>query len=157
MPETENGVEIEGRGRDRVYQAAYGLFCRNTDWVTFFREVLGLHGIVRRNYPTPEALADFERTETYAEILQMLTRLRERAASSEDPQEPIRVITVRLPKSVHEALRVEAHERHTSMNKLCISKLVQFIDAELIPKEHWRSGAPESSGDAETEGPGADL
>ena len=34
--------------------------------------------------------------------------------------EPTRVITVRLPKSLHESLRAEAHDRKTSMNKLCI-------------------------------------
>ncbi len=45
------------------------------------------------------------------------------------------MITVRLPKSLHEALRVEAHEHRTSMNKLCISKLLQFIDAENVPSE----------------------
>ena len=45
------------------------------------------------------------------------------------------MITVRLPKSLHEALRDEAHEHRTSMNKLCISKLLQFIDSEQVPTE----------------------
>ena len=45
------------------------------------------------------------------------------------------MITVRLPKSLHEALRAEAHEHRTSMNKLCISKLLQFIDNEKVPAE----------------------
>ena len=52
-----------------------------------------------------------------------------------DEEEPTRVITVRLPKSLHEALRVEAHEHQTSMNKLCISKLLQFIDGDKVPTE----------------------
>ena len=34
---------------------------------------------------------------------------------------------------MHEALRIEAYEHHTSMNKLCISKLLQFIDTENVP------------------------
>ena len=45
------------------------------------------------------------------------------------------MITVRLPKSLHESLRAEAHEKRTSMNKLCISKLLQFIDTDLVPTE----------------------
>ena len=49
--------------------------------------------------------------------------------------EPTKVITVRMPKSLHEALRAEAHEHQTSMNKLCISKLLQFIDNEFVPDE----------------------
>ena len=102
----------------------------------FYREVLGLNGIVRRMFPGRDALAAFEQTEDYLQIQQMLTKLRERGTTAAEEQEPTRVITVRLPKSLHEALRFEAHEHHTSMNKLCISKLLQFIDNQMIPAEH---------------------
>ena len=143
MPEIENGVATKREDEQRVLQAAYGLFATSPppDWVAFFREVMGLNGVIRRTFRTAEELAEFEQTETYAEILQLLTRLRERTVPPEDPKEPTRVITVRLPKSLHEALRVEAHEHQTSMNKLCISKLLQFIDDELIPKERWKRSA----------------
>ena len=50
------------------------------------------------------------------------------------------MVTVRIPRSLHEALRVEAHEHRTSMNKLCISKLLQFIDDGWSPAE--TSGMP---------------
>ena len=133
MPETEIGVG--SKKRERVYDAAFGLFSSTPDWVTFFREILGAEGLVRRTFRTPEALAEFERSEAYAEILRMLTRLRERTVGPDVPQEPIRVITVRLPMSLHEALRTEADEHHTSVNKLCISKLLQQIDDELVPAE----------------------
>jgi len=128
------------RSNEQVLQAACKLYSRSPapDWVTFFREILGLTGVVRRTYRTPEELAEFEQSEEYAEIQRMLTELRERTAPPEDPNEPIRIITVRLPKSLHEALRVEAHEHQTSMNKLCISKLLQFIDNEMIPRERWK-------------------
>lgn len=140
MPESENGVERAERAEERVLRAACKLCDRipAPDWVTFFREVLGLHGVVRRTYRTAEQMAEFERSEAYAEILQMLTRLRERTIGPEDGHEPTRVITVRLPQSLHETLRAEAHEHQTSMNKLCISKLLQLIDTELIPKERWK-------------------
>ncbi len=143
MPEIDNGLATKREDEERVLQAAYELFSESPapDWVRFFREILGLNGLVRRTFRTPEELAEFEQTETYAEILHLLTRLRERTVPPEDPKEPTRVITVRLPKSLHEALRVEAHEHQTSMNKLCISKLLQFIDNELIPKERWRRSA----------------
>jgi predicted HicB family RNase H-like nuclease len=116
-------------------QAARDLFAAKPDWVTYYREILGLHGVVRQNYPDRQALADFEQTEAYAEIQQMLRQLREQAAQPTTPREDTRVITVRLPKSLHEALRTEAHEHQTSMNKLCISKLLQFIDNNLVPTE----------------------
>ena len=118
--------------------AAQRLFETNADWVTFYREVLGLQGIVRHRYRSRQAIADFEQTEAYREIQRMLRTLRERAVENETPPEPTRVITVRLPKSLHEALRAEAHEHLTSMNKLCISKLLQFIDNNLVPGDASR-------------------
>jgi predicted HicB family RNase H-like nuclease len=118
-----------------VARIAREMFRQGPDWVTFFREILGLGGVVRRLYPSGDSLAQFERTETYSEIQQMLSELRGRGPASINPAEPTRVITVRLPKSMHEALRAEAHDHHTSMNKLCISKLLRFIDDELIPSE----------------------
>jgi predicted HicB family RNase H-like nuclease len=133
MNETEKAITDERQ--QAVLQAAQDLFSQNPDWVSFFREVLGLNGIIRRNYPTQEGLRDFERTEAYAEIQQMLTRLRERGPETGTPQEPTRVITVRLPRSLHEMLRAEAHEHRTSMNKLCISKLLQFIDTQFVPAD----------------------
>jgi predicted HicB family RNase H-like nuclease len=127
-----------------VKRTAENLIALGTDWVTFYREILGLRGVVRHVFPTREALATFEHSEAYQEILQLLTQLRqqtpiltdpEQAAPKEADEEPTRVITVRLPKSLHETLRVEAHEHHTSMNKLCISKLLQFIDGDKVPTE----------------------
>lgn len=37
--------------------------------------------------------------------------------------ERIRVATVRMPVTLYEALTSEAHDRRTSLNKLCIAKL----------------------------------
>ena len=120
-----------------VQRAATVLYERNPDWVTFYREILGLHGIVRRCFPTRESLAKFEQTETHDEIQRMVAKLRKQEPPTDDdePQEPTRIVTVRLPKSLHDAIRVEAHEHRTSMNRLCISKLLQFIDNEMIPSE----------------------
>jgi predicted HicB family RNase H-like nuclease len=118
-----------------IKQVAQRLFAEEPNWVTFYREVLGPRGIVRQTFRTREELAQFEQSESHQEILRMLTKLREQGPTSSDNVEPTRVITVRLPKSLHEALRVEAHEHCTSMNKLCISKLLKYIDGEEVPAE----------------------
>jgi len=119
-----------------IQQRAEELFNReNADWATFFREVLGVNGIVHQSYPTPESLAEFEKTAQYQDIQQMLSRLREKNTQVPTTDEPTRVITVRLPKSLHESLRAEAHSRQTSMNQLCISKLLQIIDQQFVPVE----------------------
>lgn len=118
-----------------VYELACEKYSNSPDWPTFYREVLGLNGIVRREFPTQGDLTAFKQTEEYGRIQQMLNKLRQGDATSAESVEPTRVITVRLPKSLHEALRVEAYEHHTSMNKLCISKLLQFIENDKIPAE----------------------
>jgi predicted HicB family RNase H-like nuclease len=123
---------------DRKHTAqriANEMFHQQPDWITFFREVLGVDGLLRKLFASPEELATFEKTPEYAEIQLMLARLRERTGAAADGKEPTRVITVRLPKSLHEALKTEAHDRKTSMNQLCISKLLQVIDAELVTVE----------------------
>ncbi len=119
-----------------VKLAAQSLYCEGPDWVTFYREIMGRGGIIRQHFAnSQEAIAQFEQTDDFREIQQMLARLRARGPVASNPDEPTRVITVRLPKSLHESLRIEAFEHRTSMNKLCISKLVQFIDDQMVPTE----------------------
>jgi predicted HicB family RNase H-like nuclease len=131
---TERAPMSSDRGQE-AYRVAGEMFRQEPDWVTFFREVLGVDGVVRRLFPTTEEMAAFEATKEYAEIQQMLARLRDKNDISSEGIEPTRVITVRMPKSLHESLRAEAHMRKTSMNKLCISKLLQMIDDELVPQD----------------------
>ncbi len=130
--------ESDERGKEAL-QRAREIFNKQQDWVTFYREVLGLNGIVRQCHPTPEAMSCFEKSQEFEEIQIMLAKLREKHTSKQSgasgPTEATRVITVRLPKCLHESLRTEAHDKRTSMNKLCISKLVQFIDEGLVPAE----------------------
>lgn len=116
----------------RVLGVAEEFFTKNPDWVTFFREIVGVNGVVHSSFPEPEALAAFKLTEEYAAIEQMLTRLREQAEAY-PPKELTRVITIRLPQSLHDSLTAEAKKYETSVNKLCLSKLMRIIDKELIP------------------------
>ncbi len=119
----------------QLLNIAQQLFGRNPDWVTFFREVLGIDGLARRTFPNFDDLTAFERSEEFAEIQKLVVRLRENKATADTETEPTRVITVRLPKSMHEYLRTEAHDLRTSMNKLCISKLLQVVEQDMIPAE----------------------
>lgn len=125
---------VTDRAQD-VYRVAQEKFERSPDWVSFFREVLGVEGCVRSVFRSPDELTAFEQTNEYQQIQQMVAKLRERHGDVAQPKEPTRVITVRLPQSLHDSLRTEAHEKRTSMNKLCISKLLQMIDEELIPSD----------------------
>jgi predicted HicB family RNase H-like nuclease len=122
-----------------ILQTARQLYDSEPDWVTFFREILGVDGIVRRQFTRLEDLTAFEKSPEFEQIQKWLVKLREQKNATDTESEPTRVITVRLPKSMHEYLRTEAHDLRTSMNKLCISKLLQVIEQDLIPAE--RSGS----------------
>jgi predicted HicB family RNase H-like nuclease len=131
-PTSENTAIHE---HEEVQQAAEALFFRHPDWVTFYREILGRQGLIRRVCPTLESLAEFKQTRAYQEIQRMLSELRRRSTLPPPAEEITRVITVRIPKSLHEGLQAEAHQHETSMNKLCISKLLQLIDHQMVPTE----------------------
>jgi predicted HicB family RNase H-like nuclease len=126
----------------QILTTAKRLYEQEPDWVTFFREVLGVDGMVRGSFASLEELAAFERSQEFEQIQKWLVKLREQRNATDTESEPTRVITVRLPKSMHEYLRTEAHDLRTSMNKLCISKLLQVIEQDLIPAERT-GGTPE--------------
>src|SRR5437667_6230713 len=124
----------------QILQSARRLYESEPDWVTFFREILGVDGIVRRQFTRLEDLTAFEKSTEFEQIQKWLVKLREQKNATDTESEPTRVITVRLPKSMHEYLRTEAHDLRTSMNKLCISKLLQVIEQDLIPTERSAGG-----------------
>ena len=110
----------------KVLQVARQLFQEKPDWVTFFRETLGVKGAARAVFPSQVDYVKFEQSKEFLEIQKMVASLRTRKAAG-SKNEPTRVITVRLPESLHEALKAEASDHNTSMNKLCISKLLQVL------------------------------
>lgn len=125
-----NYTPVMADRKQEAYRVASALYEQVPDWVTFFRKILGVGGVVRRLFPDDKALLEFEKTEEHAEIQSMLARLRQQNNGGQT-REPLRVITVRLPQSLHQALQAQANLHQTSMNKLCISKLLQVIDDEF--------------------------
>jgi predicted HicB family RNase H-like nuclease len=109
----------------KVLQVARQLHQGKPDWVTFFRETLGVNGAARSVFPSQEEYVKFEQSNEFSEIQKLVANLRTRRVGGKN--EPTRVITVRLPESLHEALKAEANDHNTSMNKLCISKLLQVL------------------------------
>jgi predicted HicB family RNase H-like nuclease len=129
-PTTPAPVLNQEERSQTVCRIANETFGKTKYWVDFFREILGVNGLVRRLYPTPEELAAFEKTSEYADIQKLVKRLRDKPTSQSEGQEITRVITVRLPNSLHESLKAEAHDRNTSINQLCITKLLQVMEDE---------------------------
>ncbi len=113
-----------------VLQVAERLYAMKPEWVVFFREVLGVDGIVRRTFGDADALLRFECSPQYARIREMLDALRSQQRDEPSDREAQRVVTVRMPRSLHETLKSEAEQLRVSINTLCISKLVKLLDEQ---------------------------
>lgn len=119
---------------NQSFSLANDLFGHAPTWICFFREVMAVDGLTHRLFPTPEEYSQFMTTTHFDQLQQMLTALRSRDLPENDPNDPQRMITVRLPKSLHEALCVEAGRLNISVNKLCISRLLQVLDQKMVPE-----------------------
>src|SRR4051812_8300577 len=123
---SSEGVAVQEKVQ-AIQEKAHTLFKDKKNWATFFREILGTTGIVHKLYPDERSLLAFQKTKEYMDLQDMLNQLRDSNGQDVPADEGTRVITVRLPTCVHEALKNEAHLRKTSMNQLCISKLLQLM------------------------------
>ncbi len=130
-------LPMEQRGRE-VLRLAQEAFAKTGNWVVFYREMLGTDGVVRKLYANPDEMRAFEDSREFAELQEMVAAMRSQDASKGDATEPERMITIRLPKSLHDSLRIEADEMNLSINKLCISKLLQRIESRFIPIQQGR-------------------
>lgn len=114
----------------KVLQVAKQLYQGRPEWITFFRETLGVNGAARSVFSNQDDYVQFEQSPEFAEIQNMVANLRNKRTGAPSKNEVTRVITVRLPESLHESLKAEAADHNTSMNKLCISKLLQALADE---------------------------
>ena len=73
--------ELKDQKEREIYRIAHELFSQSPEWVVFFREVMGLEGVITKSFEKPEDIAQFETTREFAEIQQMLAKLRERLRS----------------------------------------------------------------------------
>jgi hypothetical protein len=130
-------ASLEQRSRE-VMRQAQEAFAKTSRWVVFYREMLGPEGVVRQLFPEPEQLRGFETSREFGELQEMVAAMRSLDPSKGDASEPERMITIRLPASLHDALKAEADEMNLSINKLCISKLLQRIESRYIPIQQGR-------------------
>lgn len=126
-------TDFEARCK-QAFDIANDLFGNAPTWVCFYRELMGGRGMIHSLFTTEEDFGLFLRSEQYHQIQLMLTALRSRDQPENDPNDPQRMITVRLPKSLHEAMCEEAGRLNISVNRLCISRMLQLLDPQMIPK-----------------------
>lgn len=160
LPAINFDLEPQQRA-DEVIRIAQEAFPQTGKWVLFYREILGTDGVARKLFPTAAEMRAFEQTPQFEQLLEMTAALRAQDTGKGDELEPQKMITVRLPKSQHEAMKKEASEHGTSINKLCISKLLLPIKAEFIPKEkgkvRGRKPGPQGSNNRLVDSPATDV
>jgi hypothetical protein len=117
----------------QVLREASELFGVAPTWTAFYRATLGVTGCIRQLFSTAEEMCDYECSDAHEKVLEMLTVLRSRDVPECDPCEPQRMITVRIPKSLHDSICLEANDLQVSVNKLCVTRMLQRVDRQLIP------------------------
>ncbi|MCE3017099.1 MAG: hypothetical protein LW870_14665 [Pirellula sp.] len=134
--ELKASMDLSAKYEARVQSltiAAAELFGLAPTWTAFYREILGADGVMKKCVCAGPEMANFECSAEHSKLLEMLTVLRSRDLPENDPHEQQRMITVRIPKSLHDSICDEANELAVSVNKLCISRLLQKVDKSMIP------------------------
>ena len=116
-----------------VQQVAAELFGVAPTWTAFYRETLGVDGVAHRIFSEAEEFRSYECSECHSKVLEMLTVLRSKDVSDCDPTEVQKMITIRIPKSLHDRICAEANELDVSVNKLAITRLLQRVDMSMLP------------------------
>ncbi len=137
LPPVQTDLPPAGRGGE-VLRLANEAFAQTGSWVVFYREMMSVGGVVDQVFPDPEDRRDFETTAEFAELLEMLTSLRSVDQSKVNAFEPSRVITIRMPRSLHNSIVREAAELELSINKFCLTKLLQPAAKRFTPEENGK-------------------
>lgn len=134
LPPIEADFPLEHRAA-QVLRMAEEAFAMTGSWVVFYRTMLAPGGVVDKLYSNPTARRYFETTREFAELLEMVTAIRSQDDSSSGIHEPTRMITIRVPRSLHDATVRESEELELSINAYCVTKLLQPANPRFTPLE----------------------
>lgn len=113
-------------------------FSKTGLWVVFYRSLLGLEGAMFQLFPDPTERHDFQMSAAHAEIQEMVAAMRSTDTSKGDGVEPERMITIRVPMSLHSVLVDESEQLGLSINQICVSKLLGPLNSRHIPEPQGR-------------------
>jgi hypothetical protein len=118
--------------KDRLEQLSVGAGA-STDWSRAYVAFFGANTPYLRflaSRPEPALIEQIHNSQVMANCQAFLAKLRDR--KYQQPVEKTQVITVRLPAGVHGALKDEAWTLRTSLNKLCLSKLLSPVSMPSV-------------------------
>ena len=125
---------MEGEFRE-VVERAIEIIESCTTWAEAHGKVFGVDGYLGRLFDDRTTQCRFRDSFEYRVILESLAELRARDTNKSTATQPMRILTIRLPQSVHQAMAAEADSMRVSINQLGISKLLVEIDPRLVPDQ----------------------
>ncbi len=90
------------------------------NWIDIHNTVFGIGGLSTKLFPTEAERVAFTRSDEYAEIMKLLDEAPDQNARRPEVSGKF---LVRIPKSLHAALVVEAKAENTTLNQLVVAKL----------------------------------
>ena len=137
LPKPDLEEDYDGRCRQALLLAEEA-FAATGSWVVFFREILGVDGVVKQLFSDAEEFKRFVAGPEFATLHEMLAAIRSQDHSKSDAAEPERMITIRIPRSLQESLQEESKACGLSINKLSISKLLLPANPRFVPEQQGR-------------------
>ncbi|MEO1614498.1 MAG: hypothetical protein AAFV88_01530 [Planctomycetota bacterium] len=143
LPRLDPDATFESRC-SQAMECAEIAFASTASWVVFFREMLGPKGVVRKLFGGERLQLDspdmrrFEQSEYFVTLNEIVAAIRSQDDSKSNAAEPERMITIRIPRSLHEQLKEEAKLCKLSINKLSISKLLQPTNPRFVPEQRGK-------------------
>lgn len=138
-------IELEATAEDEydvkeaeVMRVSEKAFAETGKWVVFYRTLMGADGVVMSLFPDSKERQRFYQSRIHAELQEIIAAMRSSDTSKSDSTEPERMITIRIPMTLHEVLKDESNWAELSINQLCISKLIQPIQDRHVPEPQGR-------------------
>jgi predicted HicB family RNase H-like nuclease len=89
-------------------------------WVDLHNALFGIGGVCVELFPTVSARTAFSKTPEHGQIMKLLENLPDTGLKRPEASGKL---LIRIPKSLHAALMVEAEAEDTSVNQLIVAKL----------------------------------
>ena len=104
-----------------LLDSALQLHAANPSWPDFYAAVFGVGGQIALSYPTETERREFQKSAEYGKIQGLLRSLI--AASSKPQRTASSVVTVRMQRTLHDALVEQSRQAKVSLNALCLQRL----------------------------------
>lgn len=113
----------------QILEFARELEANKTDWINAHNSIFGPGGKATELFTNQQDRTAFAQTEEFANVWEIINRLKKSAGATHVDDSG--KFNLRLPVSLHSALKHEAEEEGVSLNQLCLAKLSVSLKAAM--------------------------